>query len=383
MISFYRQFKNNPMYVFLLMLSLATIVGFQAWRTLFNNFSVEIAHINGLQMGTLQSVREIPGFLALLVIYLLLIISEHRLASIAVAALGAGVALTGVYPHFYGLIFTTIIMSIGFHYFETVNQSLTLQYFSKRDTPLVIANLRSISSLASIITGGAILIALNFLSYQLIFIIFGTAVITLAIYTLTKNPINHSLPPQHKKMILRSKYWLYYVLTFFAGARRQIFVAFSLFLMVERFQFTTTEIALLFILNNAINIFVSPIIGKSINRFGERKVLSLEYFSLMIIFTAYAYVESKAVIAVLYILDHIFFNFSMAIRTYFQKIADNKDIAPSMAVGFTINHIAAVIIPVLGGMLWMVDYRITFIAAVVISLLSLIFVQFIPTYSKK
>ena len=140
-------------------------------------------------------------------------------------------------------------------------------------------------------------------------------------------------------MIVRKKYWLFYFLTFMGGARRQIFIAFAVFLLVKKFHFTIQEITILFVVNNVINYFLSPAIGKSTIRFGERKVLSLEYFSLIFIFLAYAAVQSKALLAILYILDHIFFNFAIAIRTYFQKVADPRDIAPSMAVGFTINHI--------------------------------------------
>jgi hypothetical protein len=121
------------------------------------------------------------------------------------------------------------------------------------------------------------------------------------------------------------------------------------------------------------------LIGKAIIRFGERKILSLEYFSLIFIFLAYAVVQSKMMVAGLYILDHIFFNFSIAIRTYFQKIGDPADIAPSMSVGFTINHIAAVVLPAVGGLLWMIDYRIPFVAGAFMSIVSLAFVQKIKT----
>jgi uncharacterized YccA/Bax inhibitor family protein len=78
-----------------------------------------------------------------------------------------------------------------------------------------------------------------------------------------------------------------------------------------------------------------------------------------------------------YILDYILFNFAVAIRTYFQKIADPEDIAPTSAVGFTINHIAAVFLPALGGYLWMIDYRIPFIMGAVLGAISLILAQFI------
>jgi MFS family permease len=178
-------------------------------------------------------------------------------------------------------------------------------------------------------------------------------------------------------MIFRKKYWLFYFLTFMGGARRQIFVAFAVFLLVKNFQFSIQEVTALFVVNNVINYFLSPLIGKSIIRFGERKVLSLEYGSLIFIFLGYAVVQSKIVLALLYILDHIFFNFAIAIRTYFQKVGDPQDIAPSMAMGFTINHIAAVFLPAVGGLLWMVDYRIPFVAGAAMSMISLLAVQMI------
>ena len=198
----------------------------------------------------------------------------------------------------------------------------------------------------------------------------------MGIWALFQNPAKgRETVPQRKRMILRKRYWLYYFLTFMSGARRQIFIAFAIFLMVQRFHFALKEIALLLIVNNIINYFLSPMIGKAIIRFGERKVLSLEYFSLIFIFLAYAGVQSKILVALLYIFDHIFFNFSIAIRTYFQKIGDPADIAPSMSVGFTINHIAAVVLPAVGGFLWLIDYRIPFVAGAVLSAISLAAVQ--------
>jgi predicted MFS family arabinose efflux permease len=162
-----------------------------------------------------------------------------------------------------------------------------------------------------------------------------------------------------------------------AGARRQIFIAFAVFLLVKKFEYSVQEVTILFVVNNAINFFLAPQIGKAIIRYGERKVLSVEYGTLIAVFVAYAYVDSKWIITLLYIIDHIVFNFSIAIRTYFQKIGDPRDIAPSMAVGFTINHIAAVVIPAVGGIVWMVDYKIPFLAGAVMSLISLMAVQLI------
>ncbi len=268
-------------------------------------------------------------------------------------------------------------MSIGFHYFDTSNQSLTLQYFDKKHSPVVLGRMRSISAASNIGAGILIFILTPFLSYEQLFLVMGAIILSAGIWSYTRKPADPNVVLQHRKMILRKRYWLYYLLTFMAGARRQIFVAFAVYLLVRKFNYTVQEITILFMVNNAINYFLSPAIGRAILKLGERKVLSLEYSSLIFIFIAYAFVDSKLLVAFLYILDHIFFNFAIAIRTFFQKIADPKDIAPSTAVGFTINHIGAVIFPMVGGLLWMIDYRIPFIAGAVMSVISLSAAQMI------
>ncbi len=369
--------NNRVMYRFLIVLTISSTIGLQAWRTLFNNFAVEVAGLEGVHIGVIQSVREIPGFLALLVVFMLLFIKEHRLSALSILCLGLGVALTGLFPSYVGLIATTLLMSFGFHYYETTNQSLTLQHFDKTTSPYVFGKQRSYAAAANIGIGIVIFLLESFMSYRWLYLTVGGLIVGAAVWGFCQNPVDRDVALQHKKMILRRKYWLFYFLTFMAGARRQIFIAFSVFLMVKNFGFSVKEITLLFVINNLINYFLSPIIGKSIIRFGERKVLSLEYFSLIFIFIAYATVQSRLIIALLYILDHIFFNFAIAIRTYFQKIGDPREIASSMAVGFTINHIAAVVLPAIGGMLWMLDYRIPFIGGALMSMISLAAVQFI------
>jgi hypothetical protein len=378
-----KEIQKNPMYGYLLLLVVAMTIGFQAWRTLFNNYAIDQIGINGLQAGIIQSVREIPGFLALLVVYLLLVFKEHRLAAFSILLMGVGVMATGFLPSFMGLVITTLLMSVGFHYFETVNQSLTLQYFTKKQAPVMIGRIKSMGALTNIIVGVIIWAVSKHLSLSNQFIGFGFIVIVLGIFALFKDPVNKNLPPQHKKMVLKKKYWLFYTLNFLGGARRQIFVVFAVFMLVEKYHFPVETIAILFIINNIVTYFTAPLIAKGINRFGERTILSVEYLSLIIIFLCYAFVEDKIIVMVLYVLDHIFFSAAMAINTYFQKTGESADIAPSMAVGFTINHISAVVIPVVGGVLWMIDWRIPFIAGAVIAVGSLVFAQFVKVPVEK
>jgi hypothetical protein len=369
--------KRDPMYRYLMVLTVASAFGLQGWQTLFNNFAVEVVGLNGSQVGIIQSVREIPGFLALLAVYILFVLREHRLSALSILFLGIGVAMTGIMPTMGGLVLTTLIMSLGFHYYETTNQSLTLQYFDQGNAPVVFGRQRSYAAATNIAVGLTIYALAFILSYAVMYWLIGIVLCGVALWGFLQNPVRNNLPIQHKQMILRKRYGLFYFLTFLSGARRQIFMAFAVFLMVERFGFTVQEVTILFIANNGVNYYLSPMIGKAIVRYGERRVLSLEYASMIIIFLAYAWAQAKWMVAALYILDHIFFNFAIAIGTYFHKIADPRDIAPSMAVGFTINHIAAVALPVIGGMLWMVDYRIPFVGGAALALISLAGVQFI------
>jgi predicted MFS family arabinose efflux permease len=370
-----KSIKNNPMFLYLVVLTICSTIGLQTWLTLFNNFAVDIAGLDGNHVGVIQSVREIPGFLALLTVYVIMMIKEHRLSALSVLIMGFGLAITGLLPTYVGLILTTLVMSFGFHYYETTNMSLTLQYFDVNASPWVFGKQRSYAAAASIAVGLAIYILAFFMSFSQIYLLIGGLIIAAAVWAFNQKPAQREVALQHKKMILRKKYWLFYFLSFMAGARRQIFIAFAVLLMVQKFHYTVQEVTILFVINNIINYYLSPLIGKSIIRFGERRVLSLEYFSLFFIFMAYALTPSKWMVAFLYILDHIFFNFAIAIRTYFQKIGDPRDIAPSMAVGFTINHIAAVFLPALGGFLWVLDYRIPFFGGAVMAVISLMAVQ--------
>ncbi|MCU0591686.1 MAG: MFS transporter [Desulfobacterales bacterium] len=371
--------KRNPMFVYLVVLTISSTVGLQTWTTLFNNFAVDVAELGGNHVGMIQSIREIPGFLALLAVFVIRFVREHRLSAVSILVLGAGLATTGFFPSYTGIAVTTLVSSFGFHYYETTNMSLTLQYFKKHESPWVFGKLTSLAAATSIGIGLLIWVMMSFLSFSQVYLVVGGLIAAAGLWALTRDPSDPRALPQRKQMILRKRYWLFYFLTFMAGARRQIFIAFSVLLLVQKFNYSVQEVTILFVINNSINYFLSPLVGKSIIRFGERNVLSLEYLSVIFIFSAYATTDSKLLVAFIYILDQIFFTFAIAIRTYFQKVGDPQDIAPSMAVGFTINHLAAVFLPAIGGMLWVIDYRIPFFAGAAMGFISLIAVQKIRT----
>jgi len=367
------------MLIFLIVLTAASQIGMQGWITLFNNFAVERAGFGGFEVGLVQSVREIPGFLSLLVVYVLLVLPEHRVAALAITTLGVGVGLTGLFPSFWGLAFTTLVMSFGFHYYETLNMSLTLQYFDRAQAPLVFGRLRSVTGMTNIAVGVTVLLASRGFDFAGVYGMLGAVVALAGLWALTKDPSHAGAPIQRKKMFLRKKYTLYYILTFLAGSRRQVFLAFAIFLLVQKFHMSLTEITGLFILNNAINVVANPLIGRAINRFGERALLTFEYVIVASVCVAYAFSDSKLLVCGLYVLDQLVINFAMCITTYFQKIGEQQDIAPTMAAGFTINHIAAVVVPVIGGALWLWSSKLVFLCGAGLALCSLAATQFIRT----
>lgn len=374
-----KEVKQNPMYSYLLLLVVAAIAGHQGWRTLFNNFAIDEIGINGLKMGIIQSVRETPGFLTFLVIYLLLFIREERLSAYGIILMGVGISMTGMLPTFYGIIISVFIMSLGFHYFETTNQSLTLQYFTKRDAPLVMGRLKSVAALANIAVGISVWVLSGYIASKHLFLTIGILVIATGIYALYKHPTNKDIAPQTKKIVLKKKYWLYYVISFFSGARRQIFVVFVVFMLVEKYHYSIKEVAILFLINNIMVYLITPHIARSINKYGEKKMLTAEYSFLIIIFLCYAYVNNRYLAGALYVVDHIFFGFAISINSYLQKIAEPSDVANSISTGFAINHISAVIIPVCGGLLWMWNPQLPFILGAILAVCSLVFVQKLKT----
>ena len=361
-------------------MSIAMPIAFNAWSAMLNNFVVEKAAFTGVEIGILQSLREVPGFLSFTLIFVLLVIKEQTFAVFSLALLGLGVCLTGFFPTVYGLYFTTVLMSIGFHYFEAVKQSLSLQWLSKVEAPIILGKLLAVGSLTSLIVYGCLWALLEFfqLPYWINFAIAGGICIFLALVMFIFYPAFPSKVEQKQNLVLRKRYWLYYLLTFLSGARRQIFVVFAAFLMVEKFGYSASQVTLLFLVNYAFNYLFAEKIGSLIGKFGERRALTFEYIGLIIVFIAYGLVENATLAAFLYILDHMFFALAIAITTYFQKIADPKDMASNAGVSFTINHIAAIVVPALLGLVWMWSHSLVFYIGAIFALLSLIAAQFIP-----
>jgi len=378
-------FWRRPVTLLFLMAA-AMPVAFATWSALLNNFVIEVAAFDGSDIGWLHTVREIPGFFAVGVIALIIFMHEQVLRLVALLLLGVATALTAQFPTLGGILTITMLSSIGFHYYETVNQSLQLQWLDKLRAPQMLGWLLAAGSGATLVA--YVLIVLTWrafdLSYNTVYMISGGFTAFVAVFCLLAYPKFEAPNPQVKKMVLRRRYWLYYALQFMAGARRQIFVVFAGFMMVEKFGFEVHEVTALFLINLIVNMVAAPMMGRAVFRFGERNTLIFEYVGLALVFLAYGgiYFFGWGVVlaATLYVVDHVLFSLALALKTYFQKIADPGDIAPTAAVAFTINHIAAVFLPALLGYLWLVSPAAVFMAAAGMACVSLGLALLIPRH---
>ena len=381
-------FIRQPIFLLCLM-AFAMPIAFATWSALLNNFVIEAAGFTGVEIGWLHSVREIPGFFAIGVIFLIIFIREQVLGLISLILLGAATAVTAYFPQFGGILALTMLSSIGYHYYETVNQSLQLQWLKKDEAPVALGWLTAVGSFASLIAYGLLVLTWRTfeLSYAFVYMTSGGICVAIAIFCFLYFPQFEAPDPQIKKMVLRKRYWLYYAMQFMSGARRQIFLVFAAFMMVEHFKWDVQDVTALFLINYIANMIFAPLIGRAIGVFGERNMLAFEYIGLTLVFLAYGgiYYFGWGVIvgATLYVINHLFFSMAFALKTYFQKIADPADIAPTAAVAFTINHIAAVFLPALLGYLWVTSPSGVFVLAAGMALLSLVLSLMIPRHPER
>jgi hypothetical protein len=364
----------------LMLMSVANYLSFATWNALHTNFAIDVVHFDGTEMGILHTVREIPGFLSFAAVLFLLVMREQTLGLLSLAVIGAGVAVTGFFPSALGFYATTLIKSLGFHYYETVAQSLSLQWFDKQNAPRLLGRVLSASAFATIAAYGLIFLVWRWLGlgYVWLFLAGGLVSLLLTALLAIAFPRFKEETPQRKHIVIRPRYWLYYALVFMGGARRQIFIVFAAFLMVQKFDYDVSSITLLFLINAMINMALGPAIGSLIGKLGDRRSMIVEHVGLIVVFLAYALVENPWIAAGLYVLDNAFFSMSIAHKTYFQKIADPADIAPTSGVAFSINHIAAVLLPIPLGIVWDIDSSAVFVLGAAMAGIALFLSLLVP-----
>jgi hypothetical protein len=368
--------------LFFMALSFVNWLGFAGWTAVLNNFTIERVGFGWFETGLTQTIREVPGFLAFTAIVWVAWFREQTIAYVSLLVLGMGIASTGFFPTLTGVIVTTFVMSVGFHYFETINQSLQLQLLPKARAPHLMGRISGAGAVAQFLAYGSVAAAgwMGWQNYGSIYFAIGFLVAALALAAWATFDRFEGAVPQRKTIVVRHRYWLYYALTFMSGARRQIFTAFGAFLLVKKFSYSLADIAMLMLVTAAFSTMLAAQLGRLVGRIGERRTMILENLVLILVFTGYATTSDGRLAGLLFIVDGIFFTLTIAQRTYFQKIADAADMAATASVSFTINHVAAVVIPVTFGLLGMGNPSIIFWLGVVIASLSLILAFLVPRH---
>jgi len=373
---------NDPqdtrrMMIYLVISNFLLYFGFQVWQTLFNNFAVESVKIGPAEVGLVQAVREVPGLLGFLVGFLALYLSEVRIMAFSIILMGVGIVATGYSTTLPILLITTFVMSFGFHFFTPSTNAVVLMVAKLSEAPRALGRLGSLGSFAAVAATAVIYLLAQPWGYQTLFSVVGVLVIIGGVALLPLGG-GGSVLPTKRRIVLRKRYWLYYALSFLLGSRRHIFTTFAIYLLVREHHITVQTTAVLFLVNSLINIVTLRWVGQLVSRFGERIMLSAAFAALTLIFLGYAYIQALPVLYVLFVLDNIFIGFNLGLTTYFQKIAvAPEEITSNLSVEQTINHIAAIVIPVVGGTVWVVyGSQAPFIFGAVIVLAALALTQF-------
>ena len=360
--------------------NLVLMFGFQVWRVVFNNLAVEDLGLNAGAVGAIQSIRELPGLMGFLFVWMVSLLgSELRVMGVNILLLGGGLIITGLSQGVLGMVLGTLVTSIGFHYFSSGSQSVALQVTDKRETPKTLGRLSSVGALAAILATVGVFFAAIVLANRQIMVVGGVIVIIAGLALLPRMNVSrrYEYEEQPARESLRRRYWLYYALTFLMGTRRHIFTTFAIFMLVDVHQLSTSQTAMLFLINSVVSFVALPQIGRLVGRYGERRMLTLNFIFLIGIFFGYATITEPLALIVLFVLDNMLFGVSLALNSYFQKIAlIPQDITPNMSMGQSINHIAAVIIPIVGGWMWVTfDPAMPFLSGVLVAVISLVLLQ--------
>ncbi|MGA9347716.1 MAG: MFS transporter [Anaerolineae bacterium] len=369
--------ENRRILVYLVVSNFMLYFGFNVWQATFNNFAVEELGVGPGSVGWIQAVREIPGLVGFLVGLLALFLSEVRIMAFSVILLGAGTFLTSQVTNIPFLLLSTLVMSFGFHFFYPSNNAVLLMTVEKQHAPKSLGQLSSLGAMAALAATGTVYLLVGPWGYRRLFMVVGGLVAAGGLLLLLLGEAKEGLPPR-RQVVLRRRYWLYYTLTFLMGSRRHILTTFAIFLLVRKYGISVQTTAMLFLINGLINTYALQLVGKLVGRLGERLMLSVASGTLVFVFLGYAYVTYLPALFVLYVIDNILFGFNLALTTYFQKIAVTpEEVTSNLSVAQTIEHIAAVVVPVMGGMVWeWFGSQAPFLVGVGIVLVSLTLTQF-------
>lgn len=351
-----------------------TGVFFGVQFSLFHNFIVERIGIEAHQLGYMEAFREVPGFLNAVFIAVMMYFAPPILAGLSLIVMGLGLALYAQANSFWAVLIYSFVWSIGFHAWIPLRSTMALAYSEGEEKGKWLGSLRSIESVAMLAAIVLCKFAVDVLEFGGLFQVGGVAVAIGGVALMFAS--RQLQTEQEDRFVLRKRYWLYYLLSFLQGCRRQIFITFAVFALVKEYGTNRDIIITLILINQVVVFFFSPLIGHLVDKFGERIMLSTSYIGLIFVFIGYALLKNPHHLYILYCVDNFLFVGGIAMTTYVNKIAPKSELKPTLAMGVTMNHVAAVTAPLVGGLVWMkLGYEVIFISGAVAAFITLIVTQ--------
>lgn len=350
--------------------------------SIFNNYLNDIFNLSEEIRGLLEVPREAPGFFIMLILAALSFLGDVRIAMLGMAAAGLGMLGLGLLsPTFALMIIWMMMYSLGTHMIMPVTPSIGMTLSKQESFGSRLGTVSAFGLIGSIVAYIFIFLGFNYmhLTYQTSFIT-GTVFYLFAAFAI--GFMKKSGPEVRKvKFVFRKRYTLFYLLAVISGARNQIFMTFAPWVLIKVFDVKPQMFAILGMVVSLVSIGTRKMIGKLIDSKGERFVLTAEAFLLFVICLGYAFSDmlftakvAVVIIAACYVIDNSMSAVEMARSTYVRKIAvDVADVTPTLSTGVSLQHIASMVIPVFGGLLWAaVGYEAVFIAAAVIAFLNFV-----------
>lgn len=350
-----------------------------------NNFLKDRFDFLIMQRTLLEIPRELPGLLVFIFTAFLFALGDIRIAALANLAAAVGMFLLGIIPYnFFLMLMVVFIYSSGQHLFMPLFNTIGMSFAKDGQYGRKLGQVSAANTASLVVSSAALWVLFKYfnISYTFSFTLGALAFLAAAIL-LTR--MNHRRTDQIKtRFVFRKEYKLYYWLSILYGARKQIFITFAPWVLVDVFKQKVTTLTMLFFIISVLGIFVKPLIGHLIDKIGERIVLSVEAGMLFIICLGYAFAEdlfsgmaAVALVSSCYVLDQTLSSVGMARATYIRKIAVKpEDVSPTLSFGLSIDHSVSMFIPALGGLVWYstgpAGYKYVFLGGAVIALINLI-----------
>lgn len=358
---------------FLLITAATAAVGFAmaANQNIVSNYFENELGLSGSQFGYITAIREIPGFLLIFLTALFYRLSLPHLTAGALLLLAIGYGLFGVSWSFWSIAPWVIISSMGYHTWLQTQAALGMSLTTENKSGSVLGKLAAVNQAGALVAMAFVLIVFhyNWLNFTQTFVICGLLALIAAL-CIVRFPHMHNGEVQEKaikreRIVVRKEYRLYYWLSLIDGARQQIFFSFGLWVLVDHFRMGVPAISAIMLVTAGFAMVAGPWIGRQIDEQGERKMLGYINIAYIVALLGYALVDQVNIAILCYVVYSFIFPLStMGAAVYLRKIASSNDIAPSLAMGLTMQHAAAVVVPIVTGfVLNFVGYQIPFLVA--------------------